>query len=104
MHDKMENSLGLHSVNSKIKVVFFEFTVSNNSVHSLSPSDYSSLPRWPKSPRFVFELPIQCLLATCEKAQLENSNSRVWITHYFSEHLFSCLQNGNDNVILLCKD
>lgn len=32
MRNKMEDSLGLHSVNSKMKVKLFEFTVSKSTV------------------------------------------------------------------------
>ena len=57
MHNKMEDSSGLHSVNSKGKIMFFQFTVSKSTVQLiLTPPYYYSLPFLSKSVGLVFEL------------------------------------------------
>lgn len=66
MRNKMEDSLGLHSVNSKMKVKLFEFTVSKSTVMLTFFLRIINLYlACLKAQVLVFELVIECLLPTC---------------------------------------
>lgn len=107
VQNRMENSSGLLSINSKIKVVFFEFTVSSSTVTFTFPLQVINLYHaCLEAPRLVFQLAIHCLLATWDIVKKHSQKSQLQgfgLICYFSEYLFPCLQNGDDNVILFVR-